>query len=62
MQNQAKLITSGATNSNIRRKETNERFELDSDCNVDLEEADELNSDQGTEQEEQSREQQRLEQ
>ena len=55
-QNQGKLVIGGAANSESRRKETNERFELDSDCNVDLEEADELNSDQGAEQEERLRE------
>ena len=63
IQDQAKMIVGGATNSNIRHKDANERYELDSDCNVDLEEADELNSDRGADQVEQSREeQQHLEQ
>ena len=59
IQDQAKMVVGGAAN---RSKAANERYELDSDCNVDLEEADELNSDRGAEQVEQSiEEQQRLE-
>jgi hypothetical protein len=46
-QSRSKLITrdgAGALTGN-HQEEVNERFELESDCNVDLEEADELNSD-----------------
>jgi len=51
-QSRSKLITrdgAGTLNGN-RHEEVNERFELESDCNVDLEEADELNSDRGMDQ------------
>lgn len=51
-QSRGKLVTrdsAGALNGN-RHEEVNERFELESDCNVDLDEADELNSDRGLDQ------------
>jgi hypothetical protein len=51
-QSRSKVITrdsAGTLNAN-HQEEVNERFELDSDCNVDLEEADELNSDRAMEQ------------